>query len=117
MDYIHQKEMQSCLLMIDDVAVELPLRRSVCAAIRHQAHSGVDFRVKDPFEKISDTLNQSLDSKYVPPSEAQVNYVFVIAGVLNIPVAPEVVASKASCHAFISSHVDDFRASFPKTDS
>lgn len=77
----------------------------------------MDFKLKDPFETISQIVLASLDSKFVPPSEAQVNYVCVIARALNIPVTPDTVSTKASCHNFISAYVDDFRRRFEQPDN
>ena len=114
MDYEFYRDRQSCLLLIDEVGIEVPIRRSVCVALKQQAQAGVDFKLKDPFEKISDIVHTSLDAAFVPPSEAQVNYVYVIAGALNLPVTPETIATKSSCHAFISKHVDKFRLQFSK---
>jgi len=114
MDYEFYRDKQSCLLLVDGVGVEVPLRRSVCAALQLQAKAGVEFKLKDPFEKISDIVLTSLDSRYVPPSEAQINYVYVIAGALNLPVTAETVATKNGCHDFISKYVDRFRERIAK---
>ncbi len=97
--------------MIDDVAIELPLKKTVCAAIKQQSKAGVEFKVRDPLDNISDILNRSLDPKYLPPSEAQINYAFLIAGALNLMITGETLATKGACHAFISAHVDAFRLS------
>jgi hypothetical protein len=115
MDYEYYRDKQSCLLLVDGVGVEVPLRRSVCAALQLQAKAGVEFKLKDPFEKISDIVLTSLDSRYVPPSEAQINYVYVIAGALNLPVTSETVSTKNSCHDFISKYVDQYRDRITKT--
>jgi urocanate hydratase len=117
MDYQFYRDRQSCLLLVDEVGIEVPIRRSVCVALKLQAQAGVDFKLKDPFETISDIVHTSLDAKFIPPSEAQVNYVYVIAGALSLPVTPDTVATKSSCHEFISTYVDDFRRRFEKTDN
>ncbi len=109
MEDLLTNSMTDCILVHQQIAIQVPIHRDILNAIEAQTALGIEFKLRDPFNQLQEVFRSSLDRRFVAPTDAQLAYAEAISTKLGVVLTDEQRYSKASCGKFLDKYATKFK--------